>query len=138
MRQDVYSRWLELNGEEDYDTLREANNLANSFAQLQRFEEGRSLWRKTMPVARRVLGESHGLTLGMRNNYAAALYGDRSATLDNLRLAVTTLEDVVRITRRVFGGAHPTTKGFERNLRNARAALSARETPPPPSPSGDV
>ena len=73
-----------------------------------------------------------------KTRYCNKTYGDRSATLDNLRLAVTTLEDVVRITRRVFGGAHPTTKGFERNLRNARAALSARETPPPPSPSGDV
>ena len=28
----------------------------------------------------------------------------------------------------MFGGAHPVTTGIERRLRNARAALAARET----------
>ena len=55
---------------------------------------------------------------------------DAGATLDDLREAVTTLEDVERITRRVLGGVHPITKGIETSLRNARAALRARETPP--------
>ena len=58
MHRDVYSGHLRLHGEEHYDTLREANNLANSFAQLQRFEEAKSLLRKTIPVAWRVLGET--------------------------------------------------------------------------------
>ena len=50
-------------------------------------------------------------------------------TLDDLREAVTTLEDVERTARRVFGGAHPITAGIELRLREARAALAARETP---------
>ena len=50
---------------------------------------------------------------------------DDDATLDDLREAVTTLEDVGRIARRVFGGAHPLTMDIEENLR--RAALAARE-----------
>ena len=54
---------------------------------------------------------------------------DRNATLDDLREAVTTLEDVAPITRRVLGGAHPLVQSIERHLRNARAALAARETP---------
>ena len=33
-----------------------------------------------------------------------ALYQDPRATLDDLREAVTTLEDTERIARRVFGG----------------------------------
>ena len=41
--------------------------------------------------------------------------------------AVTTLEDARRIARRVFGGAHPTTTGVAYDLREARAALRARE-----------
>ena len=85
--------------------------------------------RKTMPVARRVLGESHDLTLRMRRIYALALYEDPAATLDDLREAVTTLEDTIRIARRVLGGVHPTTEGIEQDLRDARAALRARETP---------
>ena len=67
-----------------------------------------------------------------------ALYMDPNATLDDEREAVTTLEDVERIARRVFGGAHPTTVKIERHLGNARAILRLRETPPQPSPSGDV
>ena len=84
-----------------------------------------------MPVARRVLGENHDLTLRMRNNYAAALYMDDGATHDDLREAVTTLEDVARIARRVFGGAHPLTLAILASLRESRARLRARETPPP-------
>ena len=83
-----------------------------------------------MPVARRVLGEGYELTLKMRQNYAMALCADTGATLDDLREAVTTLEDVERIARRVFGGAHPATVRIEGALRHSRAALRARETPP--------
>ena len=83
-------------------------------------------------MARRVLGESNDLTLRMRQNYAAALCNDPGgATLDDLREAVTTLEDVALITRRVFGAAHPSTAAHEGALRKARAALRARETPLP-------
>ena len=82
--------------------------------------------RKTIPVARRVLGEGHLLTLKMRCVYAQSLYKDPDATLDDLREAATTLEDTERIARRVFGGAHPLTKGIEGDLR---AALRARDTP---------
>jgi hypothetical protein len=66
-----------------------------------------------------------------RTIYAAALFDDTGATLDDLREAVTTLEDAERIARRVLGGAHPATTAIEQSLRNARAALRARETPPP-------
>ena len=55
------------------------------------------------------------------------LHFDTGATLDDLRDAVTTLEDTVRVARRVLGGAHPTTGGIETSLRRARAALHARE-----------
>ena len=60
---------------------------------------------------------------------ATTLYLDTGATLDDLREAVSMIEDTERITRRVFGGAHPFTQRIERSLYNARAALSARETP---------
>ena len=63
--------------------------------------------------------------------YAMTLYSAPDATLDDLREAVETLEDTVRIARRVFGGSHPLTTVIEMNLQRARAALRARETPPP-------
>ena len=48
--------------------------------------------------------------------YAGALLRP-GATLDDLREAVTTLEETTRIARRVLGGAHPTTVGIEGDLR---------------------
>ena len=80
------------------DTIREANNYAHSLLGLQRFEEVKSLLRKVTPVARRILGEEDRLTIKMRWNYADALYkDDDAATLDDVREAVTTLEDLERI-----------------------------------------
>ena len=61
--------------------------------------------------------------------YARALYHDDSATLDDLREAVTTVEETERTARRVLGRAHPIVVAMEQSLRNARAALRARETP---------
>ena len=87
-------------------------------------------------MARRVLGENHILTLKLRWKYAQSLFLDTDATLDDLREAVTTLEDGERIARRVLGGAHPVVSNTETSLREARAALRARETPSSPPPSG--
>merc|ERR1719171_1919589 len=98
---------------------------------LRRFEEVKLFLRKMLPVAQRVLTDSHLITLKMRCCLAMALHDDPSATLDNFREAVTTLEDATRIARRVLGGAHPTTTGIEEELRDARAALRAREDAEP-------
>ena len=104
-----------------------ANNYAMLLSELNRFEEVKTLMRKTISVARRVLGENHEITLRMRRNYAEALYKDASSTLDDLREAVTTLEEIEPIMRRVFGSAHPLTVDIEQDLINARGALADRE-----------
>ena len=52
-------------------------------------------------------------------------------SINDLREAVTTLEDVEQTARRVLGSAHPTIIWIERSLREARAVLRARETPCP-------
>ena len=130
MRQDVYSGYVKLLGEEHEGTVHTAFNYATALLDLQRFDEGKSLLRKVIPVARRVLGEVNESTLGMRSIYARTLYDDPAATLDDLRESVTTLEELDRTARRVLGGAHPTTVRNERSLRNARAILSVRENAP--------
>ena len=81
-----------------------------------------------MPVARRVLGECHELTLKMRWIFAKALYLDDGATLVDLREAVETFEETERTARRVLGGTHPLTEDFEHDLRQSRAVLHAYET----------
>ena len=54
---------------------------------------------------------------------------DDGATVDELREAVTTLEDTERTARRVLGGAHPLTTAIKSHLGCSRATLRARETP---------
>ena len=104
---------------------RAAYNYANTLVKLERFEEAKSLTRKTIPVVRRVLGEGNEHTLKMRSLYAYSLYSNPGATLEDLREAVTTLEETEMIARRVFGGAHPTTAGIEDQLRYTRKPHSA-------------
>ena len=127
IRRDVYSGRYTILGKEHGETLLAANNYASSLVRTDRFEEARSLMRKMMPVARRVAGDHNENTLQLRANYAIALYTNDGATLDDLREAVTTLEDAERTARRVLGGGQPTAVGMEQSLRQARAVLSARE-----------
>ena len=129
LKREVYFGRLKLFGEENGDTLTAANNYANSLVNLERFEEAKSLLRKTMPVARRVLGESHDSTIRMVRSYAKALYEDGDATLDDLREAVATLAETERTARRVLGSAHPVTERIEDELEEVREALRAREAP---------
>ena len=51
---------------------------------------------------------------------------DAGATLDDLRAAVTSLEDTARTARRVLGGSNPLAVDIENDLRDARAVLRAR------------
>jgi len=102
----------------------EANNYANLLVKLLRLEEAKSLLRKTIPVARRVFGESHELTLRMRWVYSCSLYKATSATLDDLREAVTTLEDLVPLWTRIYGEAHPETPKVQGALATARGRLA--------------
>ena len=97
-----------------------------SLIKLKRYQEAKSLLRKTMPVARRVLGESDRGTTKLIWNYAITLYRDDRATLDDIREAVETLESVAPLWKRVFGNAHPETPRVQGALKQARAALAAR------------
>ena len=127
MLRDVHSGRLKLKGKEHPLTLQAANNYADSLLSLRRFEEATSLYRKTVPVARRVLGDGNELTLMMRQNYARALCMPDGTTLDDLREAVAILEETERIARRVLGSSYPLAISIEFSLRRVRTALRARE-----------
>ena len=123
MRRDVYSGFLKHVGEENINTMSTAINYASALHVLKRFKEAKELMRRMLPVARRTRGESHSLTLSMRWSYARALYQDPAATLDDLREAVATLEDMAPTARRVYGGGHPLASAIDDELQDTRAAL---------------
>ena len=104
-------------------------NYASTLIALERFEEAKSLMRKMLPVARRVLGESNDIAIITRWNYARALYEDPAATHGDLHEAVNTLEETEQTARRVLGGAPPLTMDIENASQKARAALYARGLP---------
>ena len=134
MKRDVYFRSLKLempgDGEDQRKTFAHtlglAINYADSLRNLQHFEEAKSVLRKAIPVARRVLGETDEITLKMRKVYAGALWQDDATTLDDLRESVTMLEDLERTARRVYGNSHPTTIGITDYLEHSQAVLRAR------------
>jgi hypothetical protein len=130
LRRDVYFGYVKLYGEEHVSTLMAANNFADLLRGIERFEEAKLVVRKIVPMGRRILGESNEITLKIRLGYAMTLCLNTGATLDDLREAVTTLEETEPIARRVLGGAHPLTSAKEVCLRHARETLRARETPP--------
>ena len=98
-----------------------------SLIELKKLEEAKSLLLNTIPVAQRVCGESDQFTLLMKWHYARTLYKDLGATLDDLREAVTTLEETASTFRRILGGAHPNVEGIETSLCNSRWMLIERE-----------
>ena len=131
MDRDIYYGRVKLHGEENEKTVVAAGNYATSLRDLQHFDEARSLLRKAMPIARRVLGDESTLVFRMKKIYGNSLYSDPGATLDDLCEAVTMLEDTTQTARRVLGSAHPTTDCIEDDLQGARAALRAREETQP-------
>ena len=130
-RQEVYSGFLRLKGVDHHYTITSALCYASSLMDLHRYAEAKALMRKTTPVARRAFGDSHALALKTRRNYARVLFRDPSATLDDLREAVETIEEIERTARRVFGDSHPTTNSIRRDLQRAREVLHARESGAP-------
>ena len=85
-----------------------------------------------IPVARRVLAESDDVQFRMRIACNRALCENPAKTLDDLREAVSMIEEIEPTARRVLGGAHPIVEDIERRLpasrklRDAQVALCAQ------------
>ena len=86
-----------------------------------------SVLRKSIRVARRVLGENHTLTLTSTSLFAQTILHNPGATLDDIREAINTLEEMEPISRRALGIAHPLAVNIQSELQKARALLRARE-----------
>ena len=123
---DVYREYLRQLGEEDRDTLLQVTNYAECLSSNNRFEEAKELLRKMIPVARRVLAETDDLQFRMRLACNRALCENPAKTLDDLREAVSMIEEIEPTARRVLGGAHPIVEDIERRLPPSRKLLLSR------------
>ena len=123
MRGDIYSKRLKLDGEEHPSTLSAANNYAMLLITLRRFKEAKRLLRKVIPVARRVLGNEHNLTLSLCEDLSRATLLDGDSSAEEVREAVRALEDTLGVWRRVLGPQHPNTQRVQQNLEAYREAF---------------
>jgi hypothetical protein len=120
----VLTRTKELFGISHVHTIRSALNLAGTLMDEKQFAEAKQILREYIPASKTALGTEHDLTLVLRASYAGAIYKDGSASRGDLREAVAVLEDVTRISHRVYGSTHPETLEFEDDLREAKEALA--------------
>ena len=120
MRQDVYSGYCRLMGEENRFTISAASNYAWSLIEAERFKEAKSIAVKLLPVAQKVLGKSHDLTFRTQWIYAAADYRNDGATADEHLAALKMLEETARTARHALGAAHPTVRLIEQTLMESR------------------
>ena len=128
LQRDVYSGRLKLHGENHQETIWSAGYLANGLYRTRRFDEGKALLRKTIPVARRVLGKGNIDVIRLRWSYGLFLFRSPDATLDDIREAVATMEETYGTVERVFGAEHSYTREMDpKDIRFARAELRARE-----------
>ena len=99
-------------------------NLASSLIDDGHFAEARKLINETLPIARRVCGDAHDLTLGHRYILPRSIVLNPDATQENLRVAKGELEDLLPTTRRIFGNSHPRVELVRNLLDMANRRLS--------------
>ena len=124
----IYRKQKASYGIENVGTTKAALNLSVTLGNLNFFEEARALAQKTIPVAQRTFGPDHDLTLCLRRNYIQAVYDDPKSSLADLRRAETTLKDVYRRARRVFGTSHPETAICETMMSKLNETLAERNS----------
>ena len=137
LRRDVYYGYFRLYGQ-DRRALGAATCYASSLIDLQRFKEAKSLFRKAIPVARRVLGEGDEITLRMGALYAMASRGDAVAGDGPERAAATAWtpadeEELAALRRKAARRAREEAarrereEAAERQRQEAAAALRRQE-----------
>ena len=99
-------------------------NLANSLICNARFTEAIALVNETLPIARRVCGNAHDLTIGLRYLLPRSIVDNPDATIQDLRGAKEEAEDLLRTARRVFGNSHPRVELVRHLMEQANDRLS--------------
>ena len=100
-------------------------NLANSLIKLHLFAEAAALVNETLPIVRRVYGDAHDITLGLRYKIPHSIVLNPDATRKDLHGAKEELEDLLRTTRRIFGQSHPRVGLVKKLIEAANLRLSS-------------
>ena len=115
-------------------TLTTALNISMILCDTERYSEAAAFSSKGVGESTRLLGFDHDITLRLRSNYAMAIYMDPYSSLQDLTNAVETMENVLRVRRRVFGDC-PRTTSDTWKTEAARAILAERTSERRETPS---
>ena len=100
--------------------------MANSLIDDEHFAEARTLINETLPIARRICGDAHDTTLGLRFLLPRSIILNLdTSTQEDLRVAKEELEDLLRTTRRIFGQSHPRVGLVKKLIEAANLRLSS-------------
>ena len=110
-----------------YETLASGLNLCSTLVALKKFEEARPFLRKLIGRSRRALGPEHINTLRLRRAYAEAFFSDDAASAREVREAVTTLEELDAVARRIYGENHSDRLNIYGSLERARKRMLGGE-----------
>ena len=91
---------------------------------MRHYAELHTLARKQIPIARRVLGPEHDITLDLQQTLAHALWFPNDPPRRDLLEAEAILQDVLEMRRHVFGLLHKNTRNVEKDLREVREELA--------------
>ena len=105
-------------------TLNAANNLSIVLVRAGNASESMAFSRPLLPLARRVLGADHHMTLRLAHDYAYAVLECAAPSRDELVFAEKLLEDTVRRLRRVLGPEHPVTQKAEDDMPKIRRRIA--------------
>ena len=126
---DVYGKRVATQGEAHPEAIREGMNMAAAMIGMPQgatvhervhIREAKKFLLEQLPLAQRVLGAEDRVTLGIRREYARALYVDEKASPDELRESEEILDDLCRTSRRVLGPIHDQTHLALEELVRAR------------------
>ena len=138
---EVYGKRVAIEGEAHPESIREGMNMAAVLIGVPQsctvhgrervhILEAKRFLLELLPRAQRALGAEDRVTLGIRREYARALYVDEKASPDELRESEEILDDLCRTSRRVLGPIHEQTHLALEELvaaRKRRAEVRAGE-----------
>ena len=98
-------------------------------SRLSHFVEAKVLIRKTLPVARRVIGEDHDTSMGLRCLLHHSTVLDPKSTRGDVQEAKKELDKILCQARRVLGATHPRLLAIQKTVDGARERLAGVAVP---------
>ena len=129
IKRECYQYLVDREGKKGERAIYQAFNIAADLNQLKRYTEATSFLRDQIPLATRVLGKDHEITLKFQKLYAMVVFGPPDGPWSEEKVrALGLLEAFNRSARRVLGPSHPETRHGEGLFKSMTTLLALSAT----------